>query len=115
MNIAKSKSDKIMAVFDSIKDMPVIVFGSASTKGLSNANDIDVLLDLDATPANKKFVKQLRLIAYQFYGWFDPFVLKDGVLWVRNDEATGWIQAKNARGILADARKFGKSPSEVSL
>jgi hypothetical protein len=85
----------------------IFVFGSAVVRP-DEANDLDVGLILAPgeikTETVRAFTGALIHIARQFYGSFDPFVLleKTGKLWVRNDEATGWVMAKNAKKLAAD-------------
>ena len=109
------KLHKKIEIFNHLKQMPLTVFGSTVTKSFQDANDFDVFLDLDQNPDHKKFVRPLLILAKKYYGWIDPFVLKDKLLYVRNDESTGWIRAKNAAGILRQIREHGKSIDDIHL
>jgi hypothetical protein len=103
------------------------VFGSAAAKPGEIPGDIDVFLDRVAAnedgvdaEALKQASADLIAVARRHYGWLDAFMLgrakktvqRDGgmvsewvpTLFVRNDEATGWIEAKKARELLAAAR-----------
>jgi hypothetical protein len=94
-----------------ISQMPMkgqaLIFGSCATDKV-NPGDVDVWLDmreltLDEFKACKGFasVKPLLDLARQHYGLLDPFIrFQDDVLVVRNDEATGWTMAKNARALV---------------
>jgi predicted nucleotidyltransferase len=114
-DIERKIHPKLQKVFNELKDMPLIVFGSASTKGLNQANDLDVVLDLDTTPTAKVYLKPLMQLAKQYYGWIDNFAIKDGILWVRDDEANRYIKAKNSQKILSDIKKYGKPIGDVFL
>jgi 8-oxo-dGTP pyrophosphatase MutT (NUDIX family)/predicted nucleotidyltransferase len=108
-----NQDDKKIEIFQHLKQMPLTVFGSTVTKSFQEANDFDVFLDLDQNPTHKKFVRPVLNLARKYYGWIDPFVLKDGVLYVRNDEATGWTRSKNAKAILQQIRAHGKSIDDI--
>jgi hypothetical protein len=103
----------LLEVFEQLKSMPLLVFGSAATKGLANANDIDVVIDLDANPSHQVYLKPVRQLARKYYGWVDNFAIKNGELWVRNDEATAYVKAKNAAAILKNIKRDAKPISEI--
>jgi hypothetical protein len=105
---------KKLEILGHLKTMPLTVFGSTAIKSLRDANDFDVFLDLDANPEHKKYVKPLLQLARKYYGWIDPFAVKKGVLYVRNDEATGWTTAKNATGILKNIRAQGRPIDQIT-
>jgi 8-oxo-dGTP pyrophosphatase MutT (NUDIX family) len=105
---------KKLEILGHLKTMPLTVFGSTATKSLQDANDFDVFLDLDAHPEHKKYVKPVLNLSYRYYGWIDPFVIKDGVLYVRNDTATGWTRAKNAQAILKNIRAQGRPIDQIT-
>ena len=102
-----------LAILQQLQQMPLTVFGSAATRDVAQAKDFDVFLDLDANPEHKKYLKPVLNLSYNYYGWIDPFAIKNGVLYVRNDTATGWTQAKNARAILANIRSQGKPINQI--
>jgi len=107
--------DKKIEIFQELKQMPLIVFGSTVTKNFQDAKDFDVFLDLDQNPTYKKFVRPLLNLTGKYYGWIDAFVLKDDVLYVRNDDATAWTKAKNSLAILQQIRANGKSIDDIDL
>ena len=109
-----SINPKKLEILGHLKNMPLTVFGSTATKSLQDANDFDVFLDLDAHPEHKKYVKPVLNLSYRYYGWIDPFVIKDGVLYVRNDTATGWTRAKNAQAILKNIRAQGRPIDQIT-
>jgi predicted nucleotidyltransferase len=109
------QDDKKIEIFQHLKQIPLTVFGSTVTKSFQEANDFDVFLDLDQNPTHKKFVRPVLSLARKYYGWIDPFVLKDGVLYVRNDDATTWTKAKNSLAILQQIRANGKSIDDIDL
>jgi len=73
-----------------------VVFGSAA-RG-ERPNDLDVFVSL--SPGSGEAWKLLE-IARRHYGWLDVFVRapEGGRLLVRNDWASDWIVARNARSI----------------
>lgn len=93
----------------------ILVFGSAVTRP-DEARDLDLCLvvssDDSISPRLPGFMGSLLATARQRYGSFDPFMLREGYspghikdqLWVRNDEATGWIKSKNAKAVMVDIR-----------
>jgi 8-oxo-dGTP pyrophosphatase MutT (NUDIX family)/GNAT superfamily N-acetyltransferase len=113
-NFADGINPKKLEILGHLKNMPLTVFGSTATKSLRDANDFDVFLDLDANPEHKKYVKPVLNLSYRYYGWIDPFVIKDGVLYVRNDTATGWTRAKNAQAILKNIRAQGRPIDQIT-
>ncbi len=107
-------SSQFLDILDQLRDAPITIFGSAATKGIDQAKDLDVFLDLDANPGAKKYVRMLLDLAHEHYGWLDPFVLKDGVLYVRNDQATGWQRAKNGLSMLSSIKRDAKPMTDLS-
>jgi predicted nucleotidyltransferase len=75
----------------------ITVFGSVARVG-SAPRDLDVVLDLGPGSDPYNYMDLLAL-ARKFYGSFDPFIRAGRILYARNDEATGWIRAKQARAI----------------
>lgn len=92
----------------------ITVFGSLA-RSAERPGDLDLLIDLrheDDWRAARAARLALRL-ARENYGKVDPFLrTRDGLI-VRNDEATGWQRAKNARAILGNATREGVPISEV--
>ena len=104
------------------------VFGSVVT-GKERPGDIDVLIDLDTpawnekleiveeervlTPEEKKSLGQVLKLAEAAYGALDPFFRLNGELWVRNETATGWIRAKNAKKIYREACRSGVPVKDI--
>lgn len=80
------------------------VFGSAATPD-ADANDIDVFLDCPGPAGRTAGLDDILELARRHYGRLDPFVLRDGVLWTRNDDATGWVRARNAAALIAAGRE----------
>jgi predicted nucleotidyltransferase len=105
--------EKKLYILRKLQQMPLTVFGSVATKELSQANDFDVFFDLDSNPEYKKHITPIMELARNYYGWIDPFVLEDNVLYVRNDEATGWVRAKNAKEILKNVKLHGVPISQI--
>jgi hypothetical protein len=80
--------------------------------------DIDVFVDLtdrefidDRQCA--EFIELLRL-ANRNYGLVDPFLRFRNALIVRNDQATNWASAKNARAICKNMDAEARSISDIS-
>ena len=111
-NVNESDSLKT-EILQKLQQMPLTIFGSVVTKDLSQAKDFDVFLDLDTNPDYKKYLNSLLQLAQKYYGWLDPFVLKDGVLYTRKDDATGWVKAKNSAEILQKIRSTGKEINQI--
>lgn len=86
----------------------IVVFGSASLLG-AEPGDIDVCIIHDNKSGNTSTsqYQEIMSLARREYGWLDPFILSGERLLVRNDEATGWIMAKNAKSIKASIRRDG--------
>lgn len=92
----------------------IVVFGSVAT-GQKVAADLDVCLgaeDCDdwSSEIGLRYAdsaKDLLKLAYAYYGWLDPFVQTRSSLNVRNDHATGWMRAKNAKALTAAIRDHG--------
>jgi hypothetical protein len=82
----------------------ILVFGSAAT-AVVEPNDIDIFIDYTHQVKEIGGLGDLMVLARKHYGRLDPFVLKDNTLWTRNDTASGWIKARNARGLIAACRK----------
>jgi hypothetical protein len=83
----------------------VRVFGSLITDK-SQPVDVDVgLVALECATwdhVRQRYaatVHTLLALAHAHYGWLDPYVLLEGNVVVRNDEATGWKVAANAGSI----------------
>lgn len=97
-------SPEILKVCDALRALPfcqhIRVFGSAA-RPRSNPNDLDVFVDLRGTDAKWDQLGALLRIARTHYGLLDPFLRTDQGLLVRNDVATGWTLAKNARALEA--------------
>lgn len=85
----------------------IYIVGSVA-KGSSAPGDVDVLVDMRGSNYSYEALVQLRsllCIANRQsgnYGLVDVFVMFDNALVVRNDEATGWAKAKNAKAIKAN-------------
>jgi len=93
----------------------LVVFGSVA-RGRFLPGDVDVAIDLrDGGPADERELADLLRIARKHYGWLDPFVIDtDGTLLVRNERATSWTKARNARALKAAIRSEGRPLSEVT-
>ena len=91
-----------------------MVFCSIVT-GKTYPGDVDIFVDFTELPIG---VTALLELAQRYYGMFDPFIyVRTGgrnVLYTRNDEATGWVPAKNARAILRNAMA-GRPLSEINI
>jgi predicted nucleotidyltransferase len=83
----------------------VRVFGSAA-KGKQVPGDLDLYVDLNGLEPDveKALTGALMSLARKHYGLVDPFLDKKGVLYTRNDSATGWEKAKQAGKISGDGR-----------
>lgn len=100
--------EKIVKLLDALTKLPaaanIVVFGSVA-KMAEQPGDLDVALVTscaDWGEAREQYgatIASLRRLAAQNYGWLDPFIVSRGRLVVRNDEATGWMLAKNSAAI----------------
>lgn len=92
----------LLGIAKSMSKLPyatkIRVFGSMA-EGKDTPGDIDVFVDMSSTPYTDsqqcyEFFDLIRL-ANRNYGYVDPFIqFADGLV-VRNDEATGWVMARN--------------------
>ncbi len=97
-------------LFQSIKDR-IYIFGSVA-RGNPDAGDVDIILDCSdlsyETTMRLQGVNDLLSLSRQFYGLIDVFIQTERWMFVRNEHATGWDNAKNIRairrGIKADAK-----------
>lgn len=74
------------------------VFGSMA-EGKDTPGDIDVFVDMSEirytnSDQCREFFDLIRL-ANRNYGYVDPFIQFSDSLVVRNDQATGWMRARN--------------------
>lgn len=85
----------------------ILVFGSIA-KGNATSKDLDVTLlatDFDDFPlamvdeSIQVTAKAMIALARKHYGWLDPFVATKNTLAVRNDHATAWVRAQNAKSL----------------
>lgn len=94
----------------------IIVFGSMAA-GSSLPGDIDVFVDLSDTDLTDERQYQqfsgLIKLARLNYGYVDPFLRFKNTLIVRNDTATGWTRASNARAMCQNMDEQAKPLSEV--
>lgn len=105
-----SHLERLLAIAGELEQLrlpgPLLVFGSMAA-GAARPGDIDVVCDMQGQqelPLGS--LAQLLSVCRRHYGWVDAFVLRDGELLVRSDQATAWWPAKNARGLrkaMADA------------
>lgn len=81
------------------------VFGSVA-RGKQVPGDVDLYVDLDGLEpdAEKALTGSLMRLARKHYGMVDPFLDKGGVLYTRNDQATGWQKAKQSSKMRAAGR-----------
>lgn len=117
----------VLAVLEQLQKMslpgPVTVFGSVARGEATAASDLDVVVDMGETTTSdvyckadvRRSVAPLLYLGRRYYGSFDPFLkCKDGLL-ARSDESNGWISAKRARSILANAKADGVSLAAVEV
>lgn len=92
------------------------VFGSMAA-GSSLPGDIDVFVDLSDTilTDDRQYMEfsGLLKLARLNYGSVDPFLRFRNTLIVRNDTATGWTRASNARAMRQNMDEQAKPLSEV--
>jgi hypothetical protein len=82
----------------------VTVFGSLA-RGKIIPGDVDAFV---GKPEGKIGASHLMAIAGDENGYFDPFLMSgDGVLLTRDETASGWTRAVNARGFLRSIEKEG--------
>lgn len=85
----------------------IYIVGSVA-KGSPTPRDVDVLVDMRGSNYSHEALVQLWSLLYIAsrqsgnYGLVDIFVMFSDRLVVRNDEATGWAKAKNAKAIKAN-------------
>lgn len=81
-----------------------VVFGSAARGEVPNDLDVFAVLDPRSAEAGK-----LLALARANYGWLDVFIRPPGTgrLLVRNETATGWATARNARCIVMAIERDG--------
>lgn len=114
---------RIIAIAESLMRLPysrrMMVFGSMAAHK-ENPGDIDIFLDCRGTAgsaADKRdqlsgYAELIR-ISRKHYGSVDPFLIFDDCLLVRNDLATGWVRARNAKSLLKQMEKHGKQLASV--
>lgn len=96
------------------------VFGSAA-QGKARPKDIDLMVNYHDfrgsayVPDQIQGANLLLALARKYYGLFDPFIRVGPYLYTRNDAATGWITARNVRGIEKGVKTDGKPIADVSL
>ncbi len=97
--------DRLLAIAGELEQLqlpaPLLVFGSMG-KGAARPGDIDVVCDvqgLQDLPLGS--LRPLLAACRRHYGWVDAFIRTEGELWVRSDEATCWVRAKNTAGLVA--------------
>lgn len=100
---------RLYSIAKQLNELPhaskIYLFGSL-VSDKANPNDVDCFLDAreyasweDTLKAYRQTIAGMRRIAYVHYGSVDPFVRTQSQLIVRNDEATGWKVAANARAL----------------
>ncbi|WP_274644776.1 hypothetical protein [Pseudomonas serbica] len=113
-------NQKLLGVAKSMTRLPyadkIKVFGSMA-EGSLQPGDIDVFVDLSDTALTddrqyQEFSELIKL-ARRNYGFVDPFLRFKNTLIVRNDTASGWIRASNARAMRQNMDEHAKSLSEV--
>lgn len=114
---------RLTAIAESMMALPysnrIMVFGSMAAHA-KNPGDIDVFLDCRGTAystADKSgqlagYAELIR-ISRKHYGSVDPFLVFDDCLLVRNDLATGWARARNAKSLLKQMDQHGKQLASV--
>jgi predicted nucleotidyltransferase len=115
-----AQNQKLLAIARAMSRLPyaerIMVFGSMA-EGSETPGDIDVFVDLSETPYTdslqcREFFDLIRL-ANKHYGYVDPFIRFADDLVVRNDAATGWVTAKNKRGITKNMLAQAKPLKDV--
>lgn len=92
------------------------VFGSYA-KQVATPKDIDVVVEFSASSTNDEQAELSRLLSLsrQYYGALDLFVKQPGFpLLVRNDLATGWQKAKNAKALNVAMETDGICLNDIS-
>lgn len=108
-------NDRLNLILDALRDHPLAqrfhIAGSLA-QGCRTPGDVDLVIDLRdrvfGTPGEstgretlRLFSDVLRLAGGPNYGLLDPFCLFKDRLITRNDDATGWQYAANARALRA--------------
>jgi hypothetical protein len=93
----------------------IIVFGSLA-KNANKAGDVDIFLNAEPDdPQKEMYLSLLISLAKKYYGNLDPFFVESGVLFSRNDYATGWQVAKKEQSLLRAIHGEGKTLREVMV
>lgn len=118
-----SRAAHLTVIAESLMTLPyskrIMVFGSMAAH-TDNPGDIDVFLDCRGTAystADKSgqlagYAELIR-ISRKHYGSVDPFIVFDDCLLVRNDFATGWARARNAKSLLKQMDQHGQQLASV--
>jgi hypothetical protein len=120
MDTQTDSNSKLLSIANAIACLPyaeqVRVFGSMAAGSLS-PGDIDLFVDCkDVSFTDDRQLSQfsgLLRISRSNYGWVDPFIQFKNTLLVRNDQATGWVRAANARSIKTDMSAHGIPLAEI--
>lgn len=113
-------SQKLLGLAKAMARLPyadkIKVFGSMAA-GSPLPGDIDVFVDLQGTDLtdDRQYLEfsELMKLARLNYGAVDPFLRFKNTLIVRNDTASGWKRASNARALRQNMDEQAKPLSEV--
>ena len=109
---------RINAVLDALAASPaasaVTVFGSVA-RGKQGPGDLDTHVDATRPGDGVRWCRENMLgLASRHYGLYDPFMTTHRGLFVRSDEATGWVAATKAKAILAAVAADGVPLASVA-
>jgi predicted nucleotidyltransferase len=113
-------NQKLLGIAKAMARLPyadkIKVFGSMA-EGSLQPGDIDVFVDLSDTALTddsqyQQFSELIKL-ARRNYGFVDPFLRFKNTLIVRNDTASGWTRASNARAMRQNMDEQAKPLKEV--
>lgn len=80
----------------------IIVFGSVG-RGAADPGDVDILLTDDAQAG------YALMLARRHYPLLDVFIERDGILFVRNADASSWQRSRCAKPMRESIRRGGVS------
>jgi hypothetical protein len=115
-----NQNKKLLDIAKAMARLPyadkIKVFGSMAVSS-AQPGDIDVFVDLSDTSLTDDRQYQefsgLMKLARLNYGYVDPFLWFKNTLIVRNDTASGWTKASNARAMRQNMDEQAKPLSEV--
>lgn len=112
MNHPSALRPRLAAILAALKAHPLapylVVFGSVARGTSGPYSDLDVFLDCACREPTPSELGALLALCRRYYGSLDVFLrTQTAGLYVRDEEATDWTRARNARSILRSVRREG--------